>query len=782
MKKPFYSSKRGSGYLVVLLFVSLLLVFFYIFGSVRSSHRQLQSKDVRRFIASNLGESALNCIVAELNADRAFKTHRYFHGTKKTWENPIKSRESLLGKMENMTLNGVKEGIYSGSSSNGEFKAKFAQNFGSRENSTTKTLRESQMYSRVEIVVKVGSGWGIKEETYKKITAILERRYPATEHLLFDGEMLDLGGLGPFDSRENQLRRARIYGYNWITFNTAGGPCKGTEIIEGEKIETPGLIRALKNTNLEFANKERHKLTNANDSLHVSEFEDFDGYIVDGPHGAHPIKFTRLPKERIKKTAEIYNKAYGVIIDSKTSLPISNYVNPYSPATKYYDLNFGEYRTNAVPRKDKNERVQRTRDIEDDDENDESESPSSDEEVVDTLDSANSDDPDIIKEKTGRKILVYSEVPLRIWGCPDKCVTIYSTKDIVIAGDFNQNPETSQLYKDSYYSDYKQKIKNGKNYNKVGAMIMSEGRILIDVSQPSKFVKNEIKPYFLLCLARNMHPSTIEIENELKSILCPVDLSRRDSIRGVSSAPGLDGMAEPRFGTMAFLYNYPDINSGGSYFAKMEDLQNFFMPGAGSIEPRFGIKDSKVRDDIIEYIKQAVRAGGDLTVDEQDRIFEMAWNQAAIEEEQGFDSGCGPAGLINGLFTEAVKDQNDGLYVPEITINATLISSCRRAADWRIGNSNKKVNDEIGDPEDYLKKPGFIIQRIYGGDIRIGRAKPEYYIDGSSSGKNILRRRVWDNTNLSNGDFKPLEVPAVHNILTFTEELISAKEYNNFKG
>ena len=780
MKKFIHkSAKRGSGYVIVLVFATLLLVFLYIFGSVKSGHHQLQSKDVRRFVTSNLGEAVLNCIVAELNADRAFKTHRYYSGTKKKWDSPQKSRSSLIGKMENLKLDGVKQGIYSGSTQNGEFKAKFAQVFGSRENSKTRTLKESQMYTRVEIAVKVGGGWGIKEESYKKITAILERRYPATEHLLFDGEMLDLGGFGPYLDRENQFKLCRLYGSNWITFNTAGGACKGSEVIQGEKIETPGFIKSLVNADLEFSNKETHKLTNTNDSLHVSDFEDFDGYIVDGSHGAHPIKFTRLPKERIKKTAEIYKKSYGVIIDSKTSLPPSNYINPYSPVTKYYDLDFGSYRTKAVPNRDKDNEFRLARAS---DEEDEESSLDGDEEGVESLDSSESDDPDIIKEKTGRKILVYSEVPLRIWGCPDKCVTIYSTKDIVIAGDFNQNPETCQVYKDRFYSDYKQKIKNGKGYNKVGAMIMSEGRILIDVSKPSKFAKNEIKPYFLYCLAMSMHPSSLEIESELKASICSAEQSKRDSIRGVSSYPGPDGMPVPRFGTMAFLYNFPEINSGGSYFAKIEDLQNFFMPGGSLLEPRFGIKDSKVRDDIIEYIKQSVRSGCDLTVDEQDRIFEMAWKQAEIEEEKEFDAGCGAAGLMNGLFNEAIKDPNDGIYVPEITINATLISSCRRASEWRIGNSSKKVNDEIGNPEDYLKKPGFIIQRIYGGEIRIGRAEPEYFIDGINSGRNILRRRIWDNTNLSNNDFKPLEIPAVHNILTFTEEQISAKEYNNFKG
>ena len=786
MKMSNINSKRGSGYLVVLFFATMLMIFFSVFGRIRSGHHQLQSKDVRRFVASNLGEAALNCIVAELNANRAYNTHAHYYHNKSGWSFPTKKRESLLGKMDNITIDGVNQGIYSGHTENGEFKAKFAKNYGSKENSKTKALRESEMYTRVEIVVKVGSGWGGKDESYRKITAFLERRYPATEHLLFDGEMLDLGGLGPYNKRENKLTRSRLYGYHWVTFNTAGGTCKGSEIVEGEKVETPGLIRALKDSDLEFSDEQKHKLTKENDSLHVTEFLDFDGYIVDGPHGAHPIKFTRLPRERIKNTAEIYKNTYGVIINSNT-LPESSYTNPYDPSTKFYDLDFGEFKALPIPKEEKdnekeNNEEKTERAVSRDDDDDENENSDEDDENVGNLDSHDTDDPDIIKEKPGRRILVYSEVPLRIWGCPDKSITIYSSKDIVIDGDFNQNPETSQLYKDDYYQDYKKVLRNGKNNNKVGAMIMSEGRILIDMSRPSKFLKNELKPYFLYCLAMNLHPSSVEIEAEMRRDLCPADPSNRESILGLSSSIGADGKPEPKFGTMAYLFNYQEINSGGSYDANIEDLVNFFTPDSSNSDPRFGIKDATVRNDIIEYIKSAIRTGGDLTVDEQDKIFDMAWKQALIEEEKEIDYSCGAAGLATGLFDEAIKDSSDGIFIPEITINATLISSCRRASEWHIGNSDVKVNDEIGKPEEYIKKPGFLIQRIYGGEIRIGRTEPEYYIDGSNTGKNILRRRIWDNTNLTNRDFKPVEAPAVHNILTFTEEQISAKEYNNFKG
>ena len=88
-------NKKGSGYLIVIAFASILLILFMIFGRVKSGHHQLQSKDVRRFVATNLAEAALNCIIAEMNANRAFNTHRYY-SEKDGWTSPVKSRDSLL--------------------------------------------------------------------------------------------------------------------------------------------------------------------------------------------------------------------------------------------------------------------------------------------------------------------------------------------------------------------------------------------------------------------------------------------------------------------------------------------------------------------------------------------------------------------------------------------------------------------------------------------------------------------------------------------------------------
>lgn len=761
-------ARRGSGYLIVLGFAGILLIFFVIFGTYKSGQHQLQSKDVRRFVAANLGEAALNCIVSELNANRAFSTHRYYREKGDNyWNTPVKTRETILGKIDKIYVSGVKAGVYMGGSDVGEFKAKVAPIFSARENSKTQTLLESEMYTRAEVVVKVGAGWGTTDQTYRKITAMIERRYPATENLLFDGEFLDLGATGPFIDRENQLRRGRLYGYHWITFNSAGGTCKGSELFDMEKIETPGLIRALKDTRIAFADGSKMSLSSANDSIQIDKFETHEGYLLDGSNGAHPIKFSRLPRERIKATAERYRKSYGLIIENKT-LPVGSYRNPYDPSTQYVDLDFGEYRVLKAPKKA------------------ESTAPATggenDGEVEDSGSdySTGSDDPEIIRKLKGDKILIYAEVPLRIWGCPDRSVTIYSTRDIVMGGDFNQNPLTPQVYEDDSYVKYRFPIENGKGRHKIGALIMSGGRVLIDMSRPTLFARNEVKPFFLYCLARNLHPSNPEIEAEIKPLLCPLNPDNRKAIIGLGEL-GTDGSFMPRYGTIAWLYNNKEINSGGQFQVHMEDVLNFFTPGAGD-KPRFGIKDEKVRNEIIEYLKTSVRDVGDLTTTEQDRLFDMAWKQAAIEEEKTPGPYDGAMGLMMGLFEEGRKDPADGLFIPEITINATLVSSTRRAAKWQIGNSPDKVDDEIGNAGslEYLRKPAFLLQRVYGGVIRLGTSEPEYYISGSFTGQNILRRRIWDPTNLRNDDFRPVESPAVHNLLTCTEEMISEKEYSNF--
>ena len=182
-----------------------------IFGRVKSGHHQLQSKDVRRFVATNLAEAALNCIIAEMNANRAFNTHRYY-SEKDGWTSPVKSRDSLLGDIKGMKLTGVKDGLYRGSTDSGEFKARFSLVYGARENSKTKTLKESEMYAVADIVVKTFAGQ--KQRCVMLKVSFIERRFPQAKPALC-GEILILV-LALLMAEKKQARQA--HGNHYITF------------------------------------------------------------------------------------------------------------------------------------------------------------------------------------------------------------------------------------------------------------------------------------------------------------------------------------------------------------------------------------------------------------------------------------------------------------------------------------------------------------------------------------------------------------------------------------
>ncbi|HNW35763.1 MAG TPA: hypothetical protein PKM25_12570, partial [Candidatus Ozemobacteraceae bacterium] len=200
-----------------------------------------------------------------------------------------------------------------------------------------------------------------------------------------------------------------------------------------EKVETPGMIRAIIPTAVTFSGMKEEVIDRTNDSMAFSKFKAYDGFLLDGAHGAHPIKLTHLQMERIKeKAADL--KSGGLTVDEK-SFPASSWKNPYDKNTKYFEIDFGGYHAKAI---------------------------ASGTDDADVPAPTGCDDPGPLAKLRGRAYLIYSKVPLRIWGCPDRPVTICCEKDVVVAGDFNQNPATPQDYPDLYYQDYTTKLMNGK--------------------------------------------------------------------------------------------------------------------------------------------------------------------------------------------------------------------------------------------------------------------------------------------------------------------------------
>jgi hypothetical protein len=772
--EPTAAPRRGMGYIVVIVFAGIMMIFMTMIGRFRSGQMALLSKGAKEYLATTLAEAGANALLAEFKLDNDFRTHEtYKIVNKDPWTKPIVKRPSNLANYQDLVFNGVANGRYTGKSAAGEFKLKVAKILG-KNNPKTVTLRENLMYHHLEVVAHVGDGRRPEDDAYRKITMKLEKRSPFTEYLLYDGELLDTG-FGPFDKDHSPLQpHGRLYGYQYITFSTLGARDRGVKLGEIEKIETPGMIRALKDTPVTFPDKKAVTLNFSNDSTNYDKFQKFDGLVLDGAHGAHPLKFTHLPKEDLLAKAQRKNSG-GYVIDASNA-SYSDYINPYNPSDKFMDLDFGRYNVGQEePDTDPG-----------DEEEDEDEGNSNDPPY-------GTDDPPGIREVRGKRLLIYSKIPLRVWGCPDRSVTIFCEKDIVVGGDFNQNPTTPQDYENISYTTYKSKLRNGKRGDKVGALLMSMGRVLIDVSRPSLFMKNETKPFFLYHLALSLEPNTYAYPNILadtRKKLCPLNPLDLKGLRGKGPGSGTASGPNYLYATLGWL---ADHSSGDDpeFENRIAGIRAFFTPESAT-RPNFPIFNELKREIIIQDVVRMCQKGM-LTPEDLTHIFETAWEQARIEEFTDPGPKKAIMAIANYLSDEADKDPRDGIHPPEITINAALVSSTRRSSRWKIGNTGPLIDiqlkafDEIGNgkeaPEfklyEYLKKPRFIIQRVFGSEIRLASTEPTYYIDGRFAGIGVLRRRLYDRS-LTGGNYQPKGIPFCFNVLTYRDETITHYDYKQF--
>lgn len=759
--------RAGSGLLIVVILIMLMALFFVTIGRLRSGAETLRSKSARDYVATTIAEAGINCMIAELNYNRTFFTHWGYNTKPKDgktrWPSPVKKRETSIGSVGEISIDGITSGVYSGRSPMGEFKLKCAPFQNAKGFRDTDTLKEQEIYVYVDAVARSGADAKAENNSYRRVTALIERRFPTAEHLLFDGEMLDTA-LGPYSDRPNELKRGRLYGYQWLVLNTTGGIDKGSIANEIEKVETPGMIRAIIPTEVTFSDKKKVTVDRSNDSMAFSKFNAHDGFLLDGAHGAHPIKLTHLQMERIKqKTADM--KSGGLVVDEKT-FPVSAWKNPYDKTTKYYEMDFGGYHAPLI---------------------------ASGTDDADVPPPTGCDDPGPLSKLRGRSCLIYSTVPLRIWGCPDRTVTICCEKDIVMAGDFNQNPATPHDYPDLYYQDYKTKLMNGKNpaggdNHKVNALIMSRERVLIDTSRPTLFANNEIAAALRLAIGLALHPVNAEQEKLLRENFCPAD-GKAKSIIGEGIPDPNTGVPIPFFAAIAWLRQNESADPFGPLAqTQMGDLIALFTPsGSDDGKPHFGIRDEAARKKLISQIVDDCRDDGLIDPSEIRSIVEQAMLQAMTEEYAKPSADCGVMSMMAFLFDEAKKSPTDGLWPPEITINAMLVSSTRRASKWRVGMALPKVFDEIGNAPggesdgivQYLKKPRFLIQRVYGSEIRLASSEPRYFIDGKFSGDAVLRRRLWD-TSLYSDNYRAEEMPEAFNLLTYSESTITKEVFDSF--
>ncbi len=757
---------QGVSYIIIMMIALILGILIGAVSTFMTGQARLLSRSAKDYLALAAAEAGLNCILAEMKADYQFVTHGNPYIPLKGWESPRRHKQFNVSEVRGLELDYNGSGVYSGRvvSPNarvvGEFKVRvrLAKALNSRD---TKTIDEAHRYFLVEAI-------GCVDDTYRIIRGVIEKTIPGS-YLLYDGQVLDVGALGPYPLFANTLNGGRLYGHELLRFTGRGLLDAGTDLEEVEKVSTPGHIEISKPPQARFRGGVSGRVRSSTDAAFDTFAEKAGGttigeFVLDGTHGG---KSERLPALNPRYYKEARDPA-PEILDANTSYDgfrESTWRNPVKPDEVVYDLHFGD----EFKAKDK-------------------------------------------------KVLLYATVPLRIWGCPPaKATTLFCEKDVYICGDLNANPETPHNY-DLKWQDYSNRLENGTDKN--GLAVLSLGRIWIDYSQPLLFLRDELRTWLDYQIALRLGG------NQLKPLaLMPFVFPYRHSTSSDLRMP----LTALNFTAIAGLFSLPKeppeaipmMMAGLPMHGALKPLRRFMTPdgdadpandasgtpamppggstgggtgtgdGSGSEEldrMHFGIKSLFERGEVLAKIGAACYLTGVLTKGERDSIINSILDRATKELLEGEpDRRLGAWNVVNDMFELARTRPKTSFYPPEMTINALLIDSGELNAKW---DATGKALCEIGNIESktarcfaYLGEKSQLIIRHNGAMIHLRTTPATPFLDGKlANDKGVLRRTLWDNTyQRGGGEYYPPYLPAAFNLCQWTDDSATVEDWAAFK-
>ena len=785
-----FSNKSGQALIVILMICLFLGIVACVVLNLQSSQINLLSKSAKDYLSLSVAESGLHCVLAEMKADYQFVTHGnpYVPNALDKWPSPAERRYNYLKSSNLLKIGNNGRGTYTGSvefptmKMKGDFKVRMKL-LESKNSDKSKTVDERHRYFLLESYGKVG-------DSCRKISTIVERFVPGN-FLLYDGQVLDVGGYGPYRITPGMMTSGRLYGHEMVVFSKRGNTDRTAELSKIEKISTPGYIKSEAPVNFEFFCGPKGSIKPNNDSTDPDKFQAVaikqggkitDRLILDGNHGGKPQLLPPLNpsywRNAKKPSPEILRAG-----SSFEGFKESKWRNPAKPGEVVYDLFFGWDFQNET-----------------------------------------------------KSVLIYSEVPLRIWGCPKwKALTIFCEKDVYIAGDFNANPDGIQSYTDGYRS-YSKTPRNGTDKN--GCQVMSMGRIWFDYSNPMNFLRNEMEvviDYDIACTLNVTEPSNLI----LKSIVWPSrsttgPMKRRmpmtflnfsaintlfnmpkedpELLAAVSAIVGL----HPSLSRLRAYLNKPgekEEGDNGTWSAPVSSSNNTSAdasmsggsapqqpePAAvsasddGTSDPEkqkvhFPITSKLVRTGVYEAIGVQAYTVGTILPAARDKLVKMILNEAEKEmDEDEPNPDLGPWHIADRMFNLAVNHKDTGLRFPEMTVNAMLVDSAELNARWDFGNSANKVQNELGNIQSkemrsfpWIGAGSRFILRHHGSMVHLRNRKVKEFLNGSlRDDQSVIRHMAFDPTFASGGgDYFPPYPISGFTIINWQDEYCSEEEYN----
>ena len=731
-------ARRAFALPIVVAVIAVLGILIMMVSRYQASRIKATGEQVSAYSALEAAQAGLHVALAEMKLTPLWATHRMelqpatgaFRWTD-ALQRTLKSSGDPSGTGL-LKIDSSSDGALSGSIGSGVFTAKFKVKVGRlpiADDPNTRAVDESARYWRIESI-------GLKTERGKvrdratRLDVIVERTN-FTEYVLYDGEDI-VFGLGSSNDHDNVnlISDGWLFGRNFVHLGNIIPDGTRLEFASMGKILSDGPIRAWDAYDVPFQDPKglRVNLNPGNDSSAGDASETAAGNILDGNH-RKSAGFMTLDENYYRQLA----KHGGIDVSNRPTREDRLAMFPENPKIQ---LNFGQAGYT-----------------------DENGKPTS---------GLQPDDAKALGQEYPKDFngLIFSDKPLAVWGCPDRDVTIFCTKDVFVCGDFNarvfwkkdangnmnwlahhQNyaqryqPPGQAPVEGSRYVEYRpedrdiytepedptQRVQDGTEDRKAVAII-TMGRVWMDARRPSRFLANELKPYIKFKIMEALSDATNAYDacrTDTHNVSA-TDLSLK--YNGVLSTK-LQELFDVRRKVSARdarnkLYLTPE-----SYETVSKAFVDVLVTKAGSVEERGlltrqQLEGTTISPGLVDVVMDAMAADEDrarefTTAGAEDDISDLAiWNapQALYDMVCDERGALGPQGY--GPYSDWGGDparsefQRDELMMPQMTVNAMLISSAARNDPDRSTNptaSNRRL-EQLGDGR---KSPHYLSTQAY---------------------------------------------------------------------
>jgi hypothetical protein len=744
-------ARKGSS---IVLALALGIVLLILIGGLRqfSSHRiQSSIREWNSLKAISMAEAGISMLFTQLSQNLSFATHQVTNDLK--WGSGISfTVVSLNGPISVANSSGNLTGSISGSP--GDFQVRCGL-IPYPDDPDTKNIDESKGYLLVESI-------GTVFNTSRIIRAVINRRFPAKECLLYDGDVLSVVYGDDSSSGEyNNFASGNFYGHNGVEISQVKIPGAGTnqrfndvdKIISGKG----GIV-------FESEVKITPRSTNAMVTMAPSsgwesaswDSMTYDSQIVPGKNqGQYPKEFLDAAPQIQKEHSSFLRDKHNPTVMTPSFLPISYFrsLSGGCPGANAQIQNLGG---TEVSMKLINFGTK--------------------------LNPKNADPP-------GNGI-IYSDDDIAIMGNPSRSVTIVSAKNVYVVGDFNQAESSSPEHKFGFPQNYRVHAKNfgdqDFDYNspKVTdanyqlARVYAGERVIFNYYDLKRCFANEIYPFLRYRLAAEIaddpsgdpafasflkvggneqvekfHEENVNMPPDQTTdpdtgVETPSDAEYEEQVEAAQA----EALEQAKEKILEKIKTFLTTNCGVDWANYETDMKNKVQEESSGSESKVKVSlklDNTTALKMDDFTKKVWE--------------EMAADKLAVVFEE-----------LRTKYTEVANSggdkTDDYLFYPELTTTGMFVSFAKRNTSFKPGPEFNKHFDEVGNTVPMLS----FVHRMYGSEswFRVND------VDHVSTTYNPpIRKKIYDKSLPTkwddSGTGKMLDIPT-YSILTWKEFSSSA--------